>query len=508
MVRRGVWLFAAACAFVATQSNAQTTARPEAVGGAAPPSTAAATDPSFPDWLVAFKSEAAAAGVSQSVIDENFASIDTVPRVIELNDNQPEFTRAVWDYIDGAVSATRVANGRQKFAENSALLSAIETRYGVDAATIAAIWGMESSYGAILGDYDALSALATLGWKGRRAAYGRSEMIGALKIIEKGYASRAMLRGSWAGAMGHTQFIPTTYLAYAVDHDGDGRRDLWSSLGDVFASTANYLAASGNRSSEPWGVEVVLPAQFDYALADVTIKKALVEWSAAGIRSVNGDLLAARDPNLRGRILLPAGARGPAFIVFGNFEAILKYNNSTAYALAVALLSDQIALRGTPIVAPWPRDDRALSLDERKRLQQALKNRGFDPGPVDGVIGAGTRRALRAWQQSRGLPADAYASAATLSLLLAEASQEQASATSLPASVAVPAGGASVEVAAYVDGKGVIRKTRIIKSSGIPAIDAAAIQDARKMTFKPTMRRGRPVAAWNTVTFRFAPSPQ
>jgi membrane-bound lytic murein transglycosylase B len=464
----------------------------------------------FQDWLAGFKSEATAAGVDMRVIDENFASIDMIPRVFELNDNQPEFSRAVWDYLDGAVSETRIANGRAKFAEHKALLTEIESRYGVDAATIAAIWGMESSYGAIMGDYDALSALATLGWKGRRVAYGRSQLIGALKIIQNGYATRAMLRGSWAGAMGHTQFIPTTYLTYAIDHDGDGRRDLWSNLGDVFASTANYLAASGKKNVEPWGFEVILPTPFDYALADVDIRKPLVEWSAAGVRGARGDLLAGLDPNLQGRILVPAGARGPAFVVFGNFDAILKYNNSTAYALGVALLSDEIAGRGHPIIAGWPRGDRPLTLDERKRLQQALKDRGFDPGPVDGVIGAGTRRALRAWQQSRGLPADAYASAATLDLMLADelAVQAAARASKLPSGIVVPPGGATVDLVVYVDAKGVVRKWRVKKSSGVAAIDAAAIKDARATTFKPPLKHGRPVAAWNTVSVRFAPRPQ
>lgn len=377
----------------------------------------AAAEPDFDDWLKGFRAEAAAAGINREVIDTAFAGVKVNQRVFELNDNQPEFSRAIWDYLDGAVSADRINRGRARFAENRALLSRIEQAYGVDAPVIAAIWGLETSYGAIMGDHDAIAALATLGWKGRRTGYGRAQLIGALKIIQNGYASRAQLKGSWAGAMGQTQFIPTTYLAYAVDHDGDGRRDLWTNLGDVFASTANYLAASGYASGAPWGVEVTLPAGFDYALADVDVKRALAEWASAGIEGARGELLAGRDPNLRGRIVLPAGARGPAFLVFGNFEAILKYNNSTAYGLAIGLLSERIAGADSGVVAPWPRDDRALTLSERMALQQRLKDRGFDPGPIDGVIGAGTRRALRAWQRSEGLPADAYASASVLTRL-------------------------------------------------------------------------------------------
>jgi len=381
-------------------------------------SAASASPADFDAWLEGFRAEAAAAGISANVLDEALVGLSVNPRVYELNDNQPEFSRGIWDYLDSAVSATRIQNGRTKYLENQKLFTLIEDAYGVDAEIISAIWGLESSYGAIMGDYDAIQALATLAFEGRRTGYGRSQLIGALKIIQHGYAARSELKGSWAGAMGHTQFIPTTYLSYAIDHDGDGKRDIWSNLGDVFASTANYLSVSGYTANAPWGAEVRLPAGFDYALADSDTKKAVVEWGAAGIESIRGASLTDRfDPNLRGRLIIPAGARGPAFIVFGNFEAILKYNRSTAYALAVSLLSDEIAGRNGAIVAAWPREDRPLSLEERKALQQALKDRGFDPGPVDGIIGAGTKRALRAWQAQSGLPADGYASAAVLEAL-------------------------------------------------------------------------------------------
>ncbi len=381
-------------------------------------SSAQAAPADFERWLESFRAEAAAAGISQSVLDEALTGLTINPRVYELNDNQPEFSRGIWDYLDSAVSATRVNNGKTKYLENQRLLTLIENAYGVDAEIVAAIWGLESSYGAIMGSHDAIQALATLAFEGRRTGYGRSQLIGALKIIQHGYAERNELKGSWAGAMGHTQFIPTTYLAYAVDHDGDGKRDIWSNLGDVFASTANYLSVSGYRAGDPWGLEVRLPAGFDYALADSDVKKAVVEWAAGGVEAIRGPGLIERfDPNMRGRLIIPAGARGPAFIVFDNFGAILKYNRSTAYALAVSLLSEEIAGGNGAIVTAWPRDDRPLSLDERKALQQALKDRGFDPGPVDGIIGAGTKRALRAWQIQAGLPADGYASAKVLDAL-------------------------------------------------------------------------------------------
>lgn len=376
-----------------------------------------ADDPGFEDWLKGFRSEAAAAGIRREIIDLALDGVIMNRRVFELNDNQPEFARSVWDYLDGAVSTKRIADGRAKIAENLALLDRVEAEFGVDREIIAAIWGLESSYGAVMGDYDVFSALATLAWKGRRTAYGREQLIGALKILQNGYADRAQLRGSWAGAMGQTQFIPTTYLVYAVDHGGDGKRNIWTDLDDVFASTANYLRASGYRANTPWGFEVTLPSGFDYALADFDVTKAVIEWAGAGISGVHVNLAADIDPNAHGRILLPAGAKGPAFLVFDNFEAILKYNRSTSYGLAVGLLADHFANRQKPIAAAWPRADRALTLEERKALQQALKDKGFDPGPIDGVIGAGTKRALKAWQQSTGQPADGYASLDTLTRL-------------------------------------------------------------------------------------------
>ena len=375
---------------------------------------ARADDPSFENWLKGFRSEAAAAGVRPEVIDSAFDGVQMNQRVFELNDNQPEFARSVWDYVEGAVSEKRVAEGREKIDANTVLLDRVEAEYGVDQEIVAAIWGLESSYGAAMGDYDVIGALATLGWKGRRTGYGREQLIGALKILQNGYAARDQLRGSWAGAMGQTQFIPTTYLRFAVDHGGDGRRNIWTDLDDVFASTANYLAASDYSHESRWGVEVTLPQGFDHALADVDVRKAIVEWAGAGIAGRRVDLGRDFDPNTQGRIFLPAGARGPAFLVFENFEAILKYNRSTSYALAVGILADKLAGRDEPIIAEWPRDDRALSLAERMALQEALRAKGFNPGPIDGVIGAGTKRALKAWQKSAGLPADGYASLATL----------------------------------------------------------------------------------------------
>ncbi len=379
---------------------------------------AAAQEPSFDEWLKGFRAEANAAGIRNDILDLAFQGVTPQLRVYELLDNQPEFARGIWDYLDSAVSKTRVTNGRDKFATHQTQLNSIGQAYGVDPEIITAIWGLETAYGAVMGDHDTIRVLASLAHKGRRKGFARSQLIGALTILQNGYATRASMRGSWAGAMGHTQFIPTTYLSHAVDHDGDGKRDIWTNLGDVFASTANYLASSGYRYNMPAAIEISLPDGFNFALTN-SARKALVEWSASGIVAANGSLLIGQyDPNLRGKIIVPAGAKGPAFMVFENFDAILKYNRATSYALAVSLLSQKINRTGGDVVKAWPREDLPLSRTQRKQLQQALRDKGFNPGPVDGIIGAGTRRALRQWQISAGHPADGYASVSVLQQIL------------------------------------------------------------------------------------------
>lgn len=377
---------------------------------------AAAQD--FDAWKAEFREAAIAEGIQPALYDREMASVEEVPRVMELNAAQPEFTKAIWEYLDIAVSDQRVSNGLNNYAANKALLEEIEAAYGVDAAIITAIWGLESSYGAIMGNYDTLSALATLAHEGRRTSFGRAQLIAALEILQENYADRDQLVGSWAGAMGQTQFIPTTYLSYAVDQNADGKRDLWSTLPDVFGSTANYLRKSGFRADEPWGFEVRLPDGFDYSTADRSNEETVAHWANQGVMMADGRALGdVVDLNSDGFILVPAGAAGPAFLALNNFNAILRYNNSTSYALGIGLLSDQIAGRGQPLSKSWPRDDRPLSLDERKALQQALSDKGYDPGPVDGIIGAGTRAALRRWQADMGMEPDGYASDAILEAL-------------------------------------------------------------------------------------------
>jgi membrane-bound lytic murein transglycosylase B len=276
---------------------------------------------------------------------------------------------------------------------------------------------METAYGQNLGGFNLFEALATLAYEGPRAAYGRRQLIAALKIALAEGRDPASMTGSWAGAFGFTQFVPTTFLEQAVDGDGDGRRDLWGSQADALASTASYLSRSGWKSGEPWGEEVQLPADFAYETADPDIRMAVSEWSAKGVRKLNGEPLS--ETGTMAAIFLPAGARGPAFLLNANFYAILKYNFATSYALAVSVLSDRLGGR-TGISGSWPRGETMLNFGQRRTLQEGLTTLGFDTGGMDGVLGRRTRQAVREYQKSRGLPADGYATASLLTRILNE----------------------------------------------------------------------------------------
>ena len=280
-------------------------------------------------------------------------------------------------------------------------------KYGVDPAYIVAIWRLETAYGANFGSFDVIQSLATLAYAGRRKGFWRDELLAALRILQRGDIPRAKLVGSWAGAMGHTQFIPSTYLKRAIDGDGDGKRDLWRSLPDVFASTANYLAQAGWKAGLPFGYEVLLPKKFPYELADGRTTMKVKEWRAKhGVKPARGRTLRHGDEDAA--IVLPSGYKGPAFLVFRNYRAILRYNNATAYALAVGILAER--LKGMPsVVRPWPLKDRLLRRAEKEELQRRLASLGFDPGPVDGKVGPTTRKAIRQFQKSRKFPADGYA---------------------------------------------------------------------------------------------------
>ncbi|CAH0351673.1 Tn3 family transposase TnXax1 [Aquabacterium sp. CECT 9606] len=361
----------------------------------------------FAQWVSNFRETARAAGIDEVTLNSALDGVQLRQRAVEADRAQPEFTRTLWDYLDAVVSPQRVAMGQQKLQELRLETEAATTRHGVPGPILMAVWGIESNYGTNYGDVPVIDALATLGFEGRREAWARGELLAALKILQQGDIDRARMIGSWAGAMGQTQFMPSSYLAYAVDADGDGRRDIWGSMADVLASTANYLAKSGWRADEPWGLEVQLPAGFDPARADPSVLQSSAQWAAEGVKAM-GD---APWPTLAdASILLPAGARGPAFIVGRNYRTILRYNNSTSYALTVCLLAQRIG-GGPGVQAPWPVDLRALSRGDMIALQTALNQRGFDSGAPDGQMGPATRKALRAFQRSVGLPEDGYPTA-------------------------------------------------------------------------------------------------
>ncbi|WBL34701.1 lytic murein transglycosylase [Sinirhodobacter sp. HNIBRBA609] len=361
----------------------------------------------FENWLEGFKPRAKAAGISDATWARATQDIRYNPKVIERDRNQAEFTKTIWEYLDSAVSDTRIENGRAALAENAALLRQIEARYGVEKEAVVAVWGMESNFGKNRGSTLIIPALATLAYDGRRGNFFAQQFIAALQIIQSGDTDARRMTGSWAGAMGHTQFIPTSYLAFAVDFTGDGKRDIWSeNPADALASTAAYLARSGWSKGQPWGVEVRLPQGFNYNLAGKTVKKSPDEWAALGVRSVNG----GRVPNYgSASILLPAGAQGPALMIFGNFTAISRYNNANAYVIGVGHLSDRLKGHG-PFAQAWPRDGRALNAAERQELQERLTARGFDTQGTDGKIGPNTIAAIMAWQRANGKAPDGYAS--------------------------------------------------------------------------------------------------
>jgi membrane-bound lytic murein transglycosylase B len=400
-----------ACAEQSTAEDAPsatTSSQPSAAPAVSvlPPVTPAPLQPaiSFAEWRDQFRHEALAQGISAQTFDQAFAGITPDPTVLSADSSQPEFTRPVWEYLESATSASRVRNGQAKLQQEQDDLASIQQQYGVEAAYLVAVWGMESSYGQFMGNQSVIRSLATLAYAGRRQQFARTQLLAALGILQHGDIAAQSMRGSWAGAMGQTQFIPTTYDSHAVDFDGDGRRDIWNSSGDALASAAHYLQASGWQSGQPWGFEVQLSKDFDYAQADPDARHSVGEWQAMGVQSgFHGAQLADQPAAL----ILPAGHRGPAFLVLNNFRAILKYNNSTSYALAVGLLGDRLQGKGE-IRATWPMDEKPLSRTQRIELQDALGARGFNPGPADGIIGANTRKAVRAYQQSQGWPADGF----------------------------------------------------------------------------------------------------
>ena len=353
-------------------------------------------------------------GVSRAVFEANVAGLTPDLRIMDLLDAQPEFTKSFWDYLDLLVNEDRIQNGRAILAQHRATFDAVEKAYGVDRHFIAAIWGVESNYGTQIGERSVIRSTATLACVGRRQDYFREEFLSALEILARGDVKADHLKGSWAGAFGPTQFMPTSFKRYAVDFDGDGRRDVVDSVPDVIASTANNLKKDGWVAGQTWGYEIVVPEGFNFMLADRSRVMAVREWERLGISRAGGKAFPRADD--RAYLLVPAGAQGPGFLMLQNFRVIMKYNPAEAYALAIGHLADRLR-GGEPFVQAWPRHERVLTRAERYELQQHLAARGYDVGEPDGRLGGKTRNALRQFQSSVGHVPDGFASAAVLEQL-------------------------------------------------------------------------------------------
>lgn len=369
---------------------------------------------SFTDWLRSFKTQARSQGISQHIIEKAFDGVRYEEKTIKSDRNQAEFIKPIWEYLDSAVSSSRITSGNEALNKHRTTFDAIEEKYGVEREVIAAIWGLESTYGQLRGNKNIIEALATLSFDGRRSRFFEQQLLAALEILDNGDVSPSNMTGSWAGAMGHTQFIPTSYLAYAVDFTGDGKRDIWSDdPTDALASTAAYLKRFGWITGMPWGVEVQLPPSFNYALASRRIKKTPSDWGALGVRDTSGSVVHDYGS---AAIWLPTGARGAAFMIFKNFNVIERYNAADAYVLSVGHLGDRLS-GNDPIQASWPRGDRALKFAERKELQELLTANGFSTQGIDGIIGPNTIDAVRAYQKSADQIPDGYPSLRVLKAL-------------------------------------------------------------------------------------------
>lgn len=375
-------------------------------------------EPYFRDWLDRFYVTALAAGLQRSVLDRELAGLAPDPRVAAADAVQPEFARPISAYVEGNMSPGRIAEGRQK-RDAIAAFGRIEQAWGVPRDVLTGVWAMESGFGARQGDMDVIRSLATLA-QGRRRDWAETQLIAAIRMIADGDVGRDQLRGSWAGAMGQTQILPTVYLESAVSASGEGRPNVWNSAPDALATAAHLLDKNGWRRGEGWAAEVILPAGFDYSLSESETQP-FDWWGARGVRRSPTASWRPADTEAPAVLLLPSGATGPAFLALPNHFAIRGYNNSIAYALTVGLLADRFA-GGSGLARPWPHEV-ALSLDQRMAAQTALIRLGFNPGSADGMIGFGTRKALRAWQKKEGLPADGYLSLEMVRRLSAAASR-------------------------------------------------------------------------------------
>jgi membrane-bound lytic murein transglycosylase B len=400
--------------------TASSTPVPNPGSGAKPaPSTPTSTiafktsgDPSFDKWRSGFAGKAEAAGQKKATITAVLDGLTPLPQeTVKVAFDQPEFTKPIWDYVKTRTSPTYINNGQSKMAANKPVFDAIGSDYATPPEIIAAIWGMETSYGSYIGDIDAPRAIATQAALGNRVPFYEGELIAIMKLIDAGSASRDQFKkGSWAGALGQTQFMPSTLVGYAKDFDKDGKEDVWTNPGDALASAANYMSQVGWKKGQPWGVEVAIPAGFDYSLGDGS-KKSVADWKALGLTASNVTPMGA--DSLMAELFLPAGSYGPAFLLYSNFDVIKKYNNSDSYALAVGLLAERLA--GRPdVVKPWPTNIKLLTQSQVTDLQKSLTKLGYDTKGSDGVIGRNTRKALQLFQKDHGLMADGFATTEVL----------------------------------------------------------------------------------------------
>ena len=360
----------------------------------------------FEAWKGQFVDRAIAKNYAPGLVRSVILPAKINPLALERDANQPEFTKPVWSYVDNAASDARINGGRNKMTETDAVFDVVESRYRVPRAVLTAIWGLESSYGRILGKHDIIDSLSTFAFEGRRQKFGESQLFALLDLLAAGDVRREQLTGAWAGAMGMTQFIPTTFRDYAVDLDGDGNKDLWKNPGDALASAANYISRSGWRAGEPVMTEVKLPTRFDYAVTDGS-KKSINEWTALGVQPVSGRRWSTEAGFLETKLIAPGGSKGPKFLTFKNFDVLKRYNNSTSYVMGISVLADALE-RKPGIQQDWPRADELLSFENKKAMQRKLTALGFDTKGVDGRIGPNSRKAIRAWQAANGLTADGY----------------------------------------------------------------------------------------------------
>ncbi|GIT84007.1 lytic murein transglycosylase [Acinetobacter towneri] len=417
----------ATAAMAATQVQAELIINGKSVTVTPTVSTSANFQPQnhFQSCLANLRSQAIAKGVSGSSYDRYTQNLSPDYSVIERLNYQPEFSTPIWDYLSGLVDDERVQAGQQKLAQHRDALNRVAAAYGVPAETVVAVWGVESNFGAISGSYPLLQALGTLSCEGRRQSYFRGEFFTTMRLLQRGDVTESQLKGSWAGAFGHTQFMPSTYDELAVDFDGDGRRDLVSSIPDALASTANFLKRRGWQTGQPWGFEVKVPAGMSLSGEGRRNKKSLSSWVNRGLTRADGSALI--QGNLSGSsqagLMAPAGANGPVFLVFRNFDAIYSYNAAESYALAIAHLSDRL-MGQSAFRTAWPTDDAGTSRAERREIQRFLLSRGYDIGEVDGLIGDKTRQAIRQEQTRLGLAATGRAGQQILRAFRNEAAKQ------------------------------------------------------------------------------------